>query len=73
MECEQQDAVFLNIPHSAFKINQLIIQTRLIGVNDSSFLPSTGVGEGVGTGEGDSVSWSRVPRFFPSRDLAMTI
>lgn len=40
---------------------------------DRSFLPSIGVGEGVGTGEGDSVSWSSVPRFFASRDLAMTI
>ena len=36
-------------------------------------LPSRGVGEGVGAGEGDSASWSRVPRFLPSRDLAMTI
>jgi len=32
-----------------------------------------GVGEGVGAGDGDSVSWSSVPRFFPSLDLAMTI
>lgn len=35
--------------------------------------PSMGVGDGVGAGDGDSVNWSRVPRFFPSRDLAMTI
>ena len=39
----------------------------------SAAVPSMGVGEGVGTGEGDSVSWSSVPRFFPSLDLAMTI
>ena len=28
---------------------------------------------GVGAGDGDSVSWSSVPRFLPSLDLAMTI
>lgn len=39
----------------------------------SSHPPSSGVGEGVGAGEGDSVSWSSVLRFLPSRDLAMTI
>lgn len=35
--------------------------------------PSIGVGEGVGAGDGDSANWSRVPRFLPSLDLAMTI
>lgn len=50
-----------------------LLWTNLSGINDSSFLPSIGVGEGVGAGEGDSVSWSSVPRFFPSLDLAMTI
>lgn len=51
----------------------LVMCVGLSVCKDSSFLPSIGVGEGVGAGEGDSVNWSSVPRFFPSRDLAMTI
>lgn len=38
----------------------------------SKQIPSRGVGDGVGAGEGDSASCSRVLRFLPSCDLAIT-